>query len=261
VPIKRLIPTYKFLGFLRLWRDDMAEIVALTQKLDGVRTTLEADDCELTDVEVDLPRLGKRLRYFTLKAVTSARGDAHTSSEVLVPAEEVLTIHLAKLGCGLEASNPNTQTKGVISDIEELAKRCRRIPLWFPRLTAPQPFGKNSSGPSGARKGAAEVTWGFLLTLSFVSILVAALGPFLYYSPAHGHGHILLSAGIAIAIGIPAALLFGFIIFSISKSATIIYTGTRADAPTFWQRNGTNIIIAVVIAAVFYVLGLLTQHG
>jgi hypothetical protein len=43
-------------------------------------------------------------------------------------------------------------------------------------------------------------------------------------------------------------------------SVTVLYTGTRSEAPTFWQRRGGDIIIAVVIAALFCVLGVVTPH-
>jgi hypothetical protein len=43
-------------------------------------------------------------------------------------------------------------------------------------------------------------------------------------------------------------------------ATSILYTGTRADAPTWWQEYRSHIAIAVVIGVVFYLLGLLTAH-
>lgn len=45
-----------------------------------------------------------------------------------------------------------------------------------------------------------------------------------------------------------------------STTSTILYTGTRAEAPTWWQEYRSHIGIGVVTAAVFYGLGLLTAH-
>jgi hypothetical protein len=39
-----------------------------------------------------------------------------------------------------------------------------------------------------------------------------------------------------------------------------LYTGTRAEAPAWWQEYRSHIAIAVMIAAVFYLSGLLTAH-
>jgi hypothetical protein len=41
---------------------------------------------------------------------------------------------------------------------------------------------------------------------------------------------------------------------------TVIFTGTHANAPTFWQRYRVEIMIALAISAVFYLLGLFTPH-
>jgi hypothetical protein len=43
-------------------------------------------------------------------------------------------------------------------------------------------------------------------------------------------------------------------------SETVLFTSTTGEAPTFWQRRGGDIAIAVVVAAMFYLLGLLTAH-
>ena len=58
--------------------------------------------------------------------------------------------------------------------------------------------------------------------------------------------------------GIPAFAIFLALTIVTALSRTVLFTGTQAEAPTFWQKNGTAIIIGVGIAAVFYVLGLLT---
>jgi hypothetical protein len=42
--------------------------------------------------------------------------------------------------------------------------------------------------------------------------------------------------------------------------ATILNTGTHAEAPTWWQEYRSHVGIGVVTGAVFYVLGLLTAH-
>jgi hypothetical protein len=56
------------LGYLRLCRDDLRQIVDLVRSLPGVRIDLEADNIRLDDVETDLPKLGDQLSFFTVKA-------------------------------------------------------------------------------------------------------------------------------------------------------------------------------------------------
>jgi hypothetical protein len=47
----------------------MVEIVTLAGNVENTDITLEADDCELDGLDADLPKLGQRLRYLTLKVI------------------------------------------------------------------------------------------------------------------------------------------------------------------------------------------------
>jgi hypothetical protein len=75
VPLTRLKATVKSydLGYLRLWRDDLAEIVRLVRQLDATRVEIHADAYRLDDVETDLPdpRLGPRLSDFSVTATAA----------------------------------------------------------------------------------------------------------------------------------------------------------------------------------------------
>jgi hypothetical protein len=42
-------------------------------------------------------------------------------------------------------------------------------------------------------------------------------------------------------------------------SKTVMFSATRAQAPTWWKRNRAQIVIGVVTAAAFFVLGLVVH--
>ena len=131
VPLTPLTPTVSNLGYLRLCRDDLRQIVDRVRQLANVTIDLEADNNRLDDVETDLPGLGERLSYFTLKAyrrievgVDPAVGMRPSASDSPGPTE-TLSLRLGRNGCKLETINPDLETKGVIADIESIARRCR----------------------------------------------------------------------------------------------------------------------------------------
>jgi hypothetical protein len=250
--IRQLTPTIRKLGALRLCRDDVAEILVQIRKLDNVTITIEADHSELDDLETDLPKLGKRLKYLTIKAVrsrsTSFAGipTVTTSPSVVEldpPLEDVLTVKLAVTGCQIEATDPDPTTRGIISSIEDLAKSRRRVPRRFPNLF---------SGPADA----AQFWWTMLFALAFAAGAVILL---LHNNiTLSGHPSHSLPKPAGLAIGIVAGLMVLFTVVSSTLSRTLLLTATSAEAPTFWKQNGMNIIIGVLIAAVFYLLGLTT---
>ena len=166
--LKRLTPTIKNLGYLRLWQDDLAEIIALVQRLENVKITFEADKYELLDGEADLPslpvKLGNRLRYFTIKATQSVILGIEDGLPDNQPPDgkEILAVRLARNSCQIEAADPDLQTGAVINLIEEKARKCRRVPLWFPRLWV--------VGPPAT---AAEF-WGGLIAIACVAYLFFA---------------------------------------------------------------------------------------
>ena len=250
VSLKRLTPTVKDLGSLRLWQDEIDEIVTLVrQQLSNETIVLEADGNELENVAVDLPRLGRRVRYFTIKVT----GKPDDGTEVPL---ELLTITFRKNRCKIAATNPDVTTRGVISDIQDLAQRCRRLPLWYPRLgilSSEYPVTPQDSHSSQAQAG-----WFFavlLFVLSAVGTFIGALA--LPGTLTAGNNNQRLSEGVALSILLPSAAVFIVMITGEILSRTIIFTGTRQAAPTFWQRNLAGIIINVVVAAAFFLLGLL----
>jgi hypothetical protein len=251
--IRQLTPTIRKLGALRLCRDDVAEILVQIGKLDNVAITIEADHNELDELETDLPKLGKRLKYLTIKAVRSrsmsfAGITTATSTGSVVdldpPSVGVLTVKLAVAGCQIEATDPDPKTRGIISSIEDLAKSHRRVPRWFPNL-----FNLPASD-------AAQFWWTMLFALAFAAgVVILLLHNDIYLS---GHPKDSLPKAAGLAIGIVAGLMVLFGIISSALSKTLLLTATSAEAPTFWKQNGTNILIAVLIAAFFYLLGLIT---
>jgi hypothetical protein len=255
VALKRLTPTIKNLGYLRLWQDDLTEIIALVQKLENVKITLEADKIyELLGGEADLPslplKLGNRLRYFTIRATRSVILEAEDELPGNRPPEgkEILAVRLARNSCQIEAADPDIYARDVINLILEKARKCRRVPLWFPRPWI-----------AGPPLNAAEV-WGGLIVASCVAYLfLAGLSMDSYFN--HDPGQQIVQWPGSIAAGIPVALLFVGYVAMAARARTILFTQTRASAPTFWQANRTSIAIHVVVGGAFFLLGFLVGHG
>jgi hypothetical protein len=148
--MKRLTPVVNKtdLGQLRLWSDDIAEIVTLIQQLtrrDGDQTALdetsiriEADHYLLDDLETELPKLGKCVEYITVTvdrriSAESAVPDlpGHGQGIELKALKDVMILRLAKVdGCWLEATDPSPDVRGVISDIQTFCETRRRLPQW-----------------------------------------------------------------------------------------------------------------------------------
>lgn len=254
MPLKRLTPIIKDLGYLRLWQDELEEIVALVrQQLSYDTIVLESDGNELDDVVVDLPKLGRRVRYFSVNVTRKPDRDGK------VP-REVLTVSLQRNRCKLEATNPDAATRGVISDIQDIAQRCRRVPLWYPDL------GKLTSSPSTPPQSAAspqissvDFGWLMLFVASIVGTIIGALA--VSGAVTFGNSNYRLPLGPSLAILVPSAIILLALFIGVAFSRTVLFTGTRQSAPTFWQRNRAGIIINVVVAAAFYLLGLLTAHA
>jgi hypothetical protein len=250
VSIKRLTPTIKDLGSLRLWQDEVDEIVTFVrQQLGNETIVLEADGNELDDVVADLPKLGRRVRYFTIKV--TGKPDAENE-----PPRELLTITLRRSRCKIEATNPDVTTRGVISDIQDVAQRCRRLPLWYPQMGI---FSSESPSilqiaPSSQASGVQIFTI-LLFAFSAAGTFIGALA--LPGELTVGSNDHKVSVGVSLAVLIPSAVIFIATIIGDALSRTIIFTGTRQGAPTFWQRNRAGIIINVVVAAAFFLLGLL----
>lgn len=230
MPLKRLTPVIKQyeLGSLRLWRDDLVGIVELIGQLNGT-VNIEADNYAVEDVEDDLPEIGQRLNYFSA-AVTDV-GEGTTQ-------RQLLRLRLSRNYCYIEAADPDAETRGIISDIQSLAERRRRLPL---RLTA---FLASRSGP--------VLAISVLFALALTTGAALSLGEFHLSRPGWFILALLMST---IGLLLSGGLLVGFV-----RSSTIIFTETRAQAPTWWQKHRSEIAIHVVVGVVFFLLGLLTAH-
>lgn len=248
--LKRLTPTIKDLGYLRLWRDELEEIVALVrQQLGNETIVLESNDNELDDVGADLPKLGSRLRYFTVKVASKPEDGTG------VP-REILTVNL-KNRCQIEATNPDVTTRGLIGDIEDITRPCRRLPLWYPNFSGRSPISPESVASRQATT--AETGWTLLLALSIAGTVFGALTT--SGSVTFGSSNHRLALGWSLAILIPSAIILMALLAGNFLSRTILFTGTRQAAPTFWQRNAAGITINVVVAALFLLFGWLIAHA
>lgn len=244
--LKRLTPTVSDLGFLRLWRDDLIRIAIMVEQLKDVKIAVTADQNEVGDIDADLPEIGKKLGYFALTATRI--GDTSSS------AEEVMSLRFSRDSCRVTANNPDPETRGVISDISTLAAQNRRVPSWLPVLMSGQPAPGAAAAPGKGRLR--DLLWSLLLVSSLFSDVINGIAIGGYVSnPKH---HQIWPVSTALFIGIPVFILGIVIIICEIRSRTLLFTGTRGDAPTFVQRRGVDIIIAVAIAAVFYLLGLVT---
>jgi hypothetical protein len=214
------------LGYLRLWRDDLRQIVDQVRSLPGVRIDLEADNIRLDDVETELPHLGDRLSYFTLKAyrekqATGANdlGAAYTiASDGLAPAE-VLSLRLTEGGgCTLSTNSPGPEVRRVIGAIEDIARQRRRVPMWFPRV---------SRHPEDSADRWGTIVFAILLAYLFAVLFVrVGFGP---ESAAPAPRQSIFPKPLTIGTTIPAALILLFIIISSIMSRTILRTSRRAD--------------------------------
>lgn len=189
------------LGYLRLCGDDLRQIVDQVRSLPGVRTELQADNIRLDDVETDLPNLGGRLSSFTLTAYRETE-------------TEVLSLRLTQSACTLAATNPGPETRGVIGAIEDIARRRRRVPMWFPRI---------SRHPADAAARWWTSVFAVLVAYLFVALFLRVrLTP---KSAAPAPGHPIFSTPVTIGTTIAAALILLFIIVSSALSRTILLSG------------------------------------
>jgi hypothetical protein len=128
-----LTPTVRNLGYLLLCRDDLRQIVDHVRSLPDLRIDLEVDYNRLDDVETDLPNLGDRLSYFTLKAYreTETKGETGLTARSVASdgptPTEVLSLRLTESACTLATTTPDPETRGVIGAIEDIARQRRRV--------------------------------------------------------------------------------------------------------------------------------------
>jgi hypothetical protein len=265
VPLQRLTPrvTTYTLGSLRLWQDELAEIVRLVRQLPGVEVRIESDKNLLTDVRTDLPQLGQRVSYFSVTASLPTSGDERQ--------HEVISVKLSTIRCHIEATEPDLTTTGLIEGIRSLTASCRRMPLallpiYQPAATNINPASATLSVGSGnsemANRPAAEAVLGTLGgivgTVAFILGGVFSTGVIQHLVGFHGTPFTPWVTSISVSAPL---LTFGVILlFGAARSRTLLFTRTRAEAPTFWQRKRSDIIINVIVGLALYLLGLLTAH-
>lgn len=238
--LKRLSPLiHQYdLGYVQLWRDELAEIVRLTRQLDGADVRIEADDYLIDDVETDLPKVGSsRLSSFRVIATRTTDG----------PTLDLLEVDLTQRSCQIKAADPDLTTLGAIDAIRSLTERCRRIPRQTARLL---PRDMDLSR----------------FNIFVFSVLVGGAAWFLGDLVAGGilelrhskYSHIPAPVEIFLIV---VGVLFFFMTLSIFlRAGSVLHTGTRAEAPTFWQEHRADIAINIGVSVIFFLLGLLVSH-
>ena len=236
------------LGYVRLWQDELAEIIRLMRQLDGADVHIEVDDYVIDDIEVDLPKIGSR-RVKSFKATATRATDNE-------PPHEFMKIELSKERSQIEAGDPNLSTLGAMEAIVSLTDRCRRIPAG--RLTK---FFGSIPGTSWFRITGYSVAISVLIWLSGIlagDLIVDAASP--HSAVGFWNKNVALPRPIWTAWAVLAALLCVSIFIGFIRARTVLYTGTRAEAPTWWQEHRSDVAINVAVSVVFFLLGILFGH-
>ncbi len=219
------------LGGVKLWRDELAEIVRMLDLLGDSQIRIEANQNLIEDLEEDLPKLGDRLEYFDVRAFTVAkRTFGQGEDEVLLTTEdELVRIQLGPRGSKIIATNPSLDVLGLIPQLAGMAKRGQRQRLM------------------GYIAGISAI---LLLSLLVVPLMM------LYFNA----WTILMTACygiIALVVGARSGTFF-------LLKKPVLYTATSKEVPPFWKLHRDEIIINVVVAAVsgvvFFLLGRLARQ-
>jgi hypothetical protein len=270
MPVQRLEPEVKRydLGPVRLWQDELAEIVRLIGLLPDVAMRIESDGYLLTDVKDDLPTLGPKVKYFTVKATRSH-----------LPSETVISVTLSRDSCRIEETDPDLTTMGLIQSIKSLMEACRRWPNWLPSsffagmTSVPSPsfqlavstsFAPSPGAVSSDRK-ISTVQTSTAAGLGLMLMMVSLAGSIIFGTGVvqhliHPHGKPWVKWLLSIGIAIPCIVLLLILIVGGVYSRSVLFTATREEAPTFWQQKRSDIAINVIVGFVFFLLGLLTAH-
>jgi hypothetical protein len=222
-----------------MWRDDLAKIAALMGQLNNVHIEIEADKCGIDDIDKDLAEVGKRLSYIEIKAL---------ETDTVTP--EVLRVRIAKDRSYIEAANPSPETRGIISDVEEEARRCRTFPLSLTRVVRSRTdSGGYFHGGLALLLGGGGAIW--------VTVAAVAVGQYAIHG-YHRHVDIRWPGSLIQLVAASIVVILGVALWE--RGRTLLFTGTRSEAPTFWQRHKWDIAINLVVGGLFYLLGLLTSH-
>lgn len=201
----------RHLGDVRLWRDDLAEILKVIQQVHPV-STLEVDAYTCESVE-DLASLEEaRISRFV------AQSDDHTV--VLVFDRKISEI---------SAVEPDLATRGMLSEVEKIA------------------------GRGFERRIYAALTLAFLALISALIVVAWLFGE-------------KLPKEMPRMMGIPligVMLVFAFLVLVVQQRfrRPILYTRTRAEAPTWLHRNRDSLITNAIVSAVFLVIGILIGNA
>jgi hypothetical protein len=241
VVLKRLTPKLRQqnFGFIQLWRDELVEIIRLMDQLDDVQVRVEADDYLLEDVEGDLPKVGsRRLQHFTAIATRSAGAE---------PPRELMRIVLSARDCEVKATDPDFQAQGIMGEICNVVGRCGRSPRPLIRAACRWTAG------FGLRGALLSVIISFAYTaiLSIAASVVLAVTDSVprHLSSSITYDAILASGGLLL-IAMETGTFLG---------RSIIYTASRAEAPTWWQQYRSTIFITLVVSAFFFLIGLIVS--
>ena len=218
------------LGCVRMWQEELAEIVRLVGLLPDVKVRIEADNYTLTDVVADLPRLGQRVSSFSVIAERPADGVPH----------EVVSVKLAKQGSCVEAADPDLDTYGLIGKIADIAKRRRRLPAKL------EPYFDITAPNSG---GAALV----LVVLAGVPGVIFGIGAVQHLM--HPHHAAFTAWPTSIFVAITGLLIVAAGCFGWYRARTTLFTAPHQAAQTWWERNSTAIVINVITSAIFLGIG------
>jgi hypothetical protein len=278
MPLERLEPEVKryVLGPVRVWQDEIAEIVRLVSQLPDVALWIESNGYRLTDVKTDLPALGAKLRYFTVRAEQVPPSGMTVSLPVVK-----FSVTLDRQSCVIEATDPNLEMMGLIQSIQSLLGPCRRLPRWLsPSLFSIMTDFNTSNAPAAmapvvslspapaaglsvsvirsTRNNDASALGLLLLMGSLALAIIFAVGAIQHL--VHYHGKPIIAWPLSISVLVPCLIPLAALIVGASRSLSLLFAGTREDAPTFWQRKRSDIAINIVVGFLFFLLGLLAAH-
>ncbi|MBV9795924.1 MAG: hypothetical protein JO016_18510 [Actinobacteria bacterium] len=209
------------------------------QKLEDAQITLEADGCGIDDVDTDLPNIGvDQLSSFTV-AATRSTDDSATLN--------IIEIAMTDKRCSITASDPDLATLGVINEIRKLGQSNQPKPHW---VTKDGPIG------TASERFAFSLFIALIFSAICIPIVHFAFDPVL----KHGHGRAPISGrdvsylgGVLIVVCVGLFALFG-------QARNILRTGTRAEAPTWWQEHRSDVGINIACSIVFLIIGAVIGH-
>ena len=220
MPVKRVHPEIdrRKLGAARLWRDDLAKIVKLIGEIDPDDPPSVMAD----DWEIENVDADLAELADTLHKLRVQSFDVDTAGGRV-------HLKLSATESSLEILDPDLHDRGLATELQRMMKERRRF-----------------------------FAGGRLFWLSFALAAILFTTWALERSSTHP-----LPQPYAWFLIVPSAVLFAFSIAARvleldTKRGAIMYTRTRAEAPTWFQRNKDGLATNLIVSIVFYILGLLT---